>query len=357
MTALLGFPNELRLWPGGTAPGNTNFTLNAATDALEVVFTAADAVTITRLGFRQGALTGVAPVFRVSLQGVDASGNPDGSIKNSGNAYFDYTPTVGNNTTFQWVTLGATYACARGEPLALVIARTSGTIDGSNNCSFTATSAVGAVGTTYAIQNDAGSRTRQTVGANFGYGSASTAYGLPALTPASTAFNSGSTPDELALYLTVPTAFCSTYKIAGATLYAATTAGTTFTLSLYDTDGTTVLQSVTPDTDHDQAAATARGRHVLFDEASLSTLTAGSTYRLAVIPSASNVTLGSLVVAASADLDAYPFGQAWASGSSRTNAGAWTDSDVTRYGINPILADVTVPSGGSGGGSQRVIGG
>jgi hypothetical protein len=348
MSTLLGLP-VLGVWPGGASPSVANFTQNATTDFSEFIFQAVDATAISSLGFRQGTLTGTAPVYRVSLQGVDASGNPDGSIKASGNAYFDYTPTGGNNNTWQWVTLGTSYTPTRGELLAMVIAYQSGTIDGSNNCSFGSTSAVlPASSTPYAIQNDAGSRTRQAGSPLFGWATASLAYGLPAVSAAATTFNSGSTPDERALLLTVPTTFCASYKIAGAFIYGIVTAGSTFDLVLYDTDGTTVLQTTTFDADA-SIAVSARGRQLLFDTTTLATLTAGSTYRLSLKPGASNSSIVSLVVANASDLDAYPFGAAWAQGSSRTDGGAWADSNLQRYGINPILADVTAPSGGGGG--------
>ncbi len=341
---------ELPFFPQGTAPTVTNFTLNQTTDQLEVIFQAFEDATITRLGLRQGTVTGTAPSYKISLQGFDASGLPDGTIKGGGSpASTTFTPVAGGNNTWAWKTLDNSFAVTRGSFYAWVIAYNSGTIDGSNNCSFGSFSSVGvSPGLPFPIQNDAGSRTKQAGTPIFGYGSTGVAYGTPGNAFSASNFNSGSTPDEKASLINIPTTWCSTYKIVGAAWYGSSAAGTAYDLKLYDTDGTTVLQSINLDTDADEATG-GRRRMVFFDESSLSSLVAGSSYRLAIVPGGTNIALAAFSVGATADLDAYAGGASICQGSTRADAGSWTNDNLTRYGINPILADITAPSSGGGG--------
>jgi hypothetical protein len=338
--------NRIRLglpvYPLGSQTASINsFLLNQTTDQVEVIFAADDPGAITKLGVRQTTLTGVAPVFRVSLQGVDASGNPDGSIKAAGSAFADYTPTAGNNNTFQWLTLGASYTAARGELLAFVIAYQSGTIDGSNNCSFgVSLNGTATTGFPYATQNDAGVRSRQGAPPLFGYATAARAYGSPIQTGATINVNSGSSPDEVGILFTVPAGWTGTYQVLGAVIQQTWPAAHVLRMTLYGTDGTTVLQQVDRDTDAAEAAGV-RLAEVTFDEATLAILTAGSTYRLAFAPQDATSHQHSYFEAATAsDWDAVAGGQSF-SWTERTDAGAWTDRATRKIFAELILADVS----------------
>lgn len=344
MATIVGVPFELPFWPGGTSPAVTNFALNQTTDQLEWIIQAVDAITITRVGFRQGALTGIAPVYKVSIQGVDGNGNPDGTIKGGGSpASATFTPIVGDNGLWLWKTLANSYTCTRGEFISIVITYSSGTIDASNTCSFTSTGNQGKVpGIPYAIQNDNGARTRNAGSAIIAYGSVGTVYGQPLKTALNSVFGVASTPDEFAVLFNIPTSWWSTYKVLGAVLYRQLTAAGTYNLTLYDTDGTTVLHTKSFDADQDRAVG-ATGTQVFFSDAVLATLNAGSSYRLSFAPTVQNIVRIGLSVDTSADMDAYLGGSTVAQASTRTDAGAWTDDPLTRFGINPILADIAIP--------------
>jgi hypothetical protein len=324
-------------------PSISAFILNASTDRMEYVFRvpAEWSGAITRVGFRQGTIVGTPGAVRCSLQGVDGSGNPDGSILAAGSAYGDYTPVSGNNNTWQWVTLGATHTPSPGDILSLNITP-QGTIDGSNTASFTATFG-GTTNFPYSIQNDAGSRTRGTGVAAFGYGTAGTAFGHPIATAVTQTYNSGSSPNEYALRFVVPSGWGSTVGVTGVEIVGVSAAGGVAVVTLYD--GTTALQTVTLDGDALQNGSTSRPIRVPFAAASLSALTVGGVYRIGVAPQNANAfAFVGLSVAAAADLDAYPYGQAWHM-SSRAG-GAWTDVTTTRPYIFPILGDVTTTGGG-----------
>lgn len=340
---------ELALGVGSGTPAFTTFTLNQTTDALETIFRAPEPDTITTVLLRQGTVTGTAPTYRVSLQGVDGSGNPDGTIKGSGTCYVDVTPTAGNNSTMLRLTLGASYTWTRGEMVAIVAAYQSGTVDGSNNCSFTSTNNISHLpGCPYAIHNDAGSRTRQTsASANIALASATKVYGMSAETINTAAFSSTSSPDERGIKFTLPAGCGDTFQVAGVRWTGAMAAAGAHDLVLYD--GTTVLQSISIDNDHDAAATSARMRMFFFDESTLSTLTFGTEYRLVLKPTTGSLTLYDFTVDASGDLEGWPFGS-MVCFTGRTDAGSWTDDATKRPTISGIiLADVTEPSGSSGG--------
>lgn len=341
---------EIGLGVGSSTPVIASFTLNGSTDILVYVFQAPEAATITGILLRQTTATGTAPTYRVSLQGVDSSGIEDGSIKASGNAYVDTTPTSGNNNTMLRLALGTSYTCARGEMLAIVVAYQSGTIDGSNNCSFSSTHSLSHIpGIPYAIQNDAGTRTRQAASANIGYYSSSKTYLPTAETVTGLSFSSASTPDERGLKFTLPSGWGSTYQLLGARWLGTLPTGGSYDLVLYDSDGTTVLQSETMDTDHDQSAGSLRMRQVIFDEVTLSTLFFGTAYRLVLKPTSGSLSVYEWTVDAAGDLTGWPLGSD-ACYTSRTDAGSWTDDAAKRLAFaSLILSDITEPSGGSGG--------
>lgn len=340
-------------------PTFSNFVLDASTDALEYIFKANAPITINQIGVRLGAITGTTPTYRVSLQGVGTTGNPDGTVKGAtNNALKTFTPSgLGwSNNTWHWLTLDETYTCARGEDLAVVIDYSSGTVDGSNNASFTSTINGGVLGFPYVIQNNATVRTRQGAVPIFGYASAGAAYGFPIQAVTNTNFNTGSTPDEYALKWTLPAGWGLTYQVVGVyMLFAMPATGKTITLTLYDTDANTALQTVTHDSDYVTGAAN-RPMFVPFDESSLSALSFGSTYRLSIKTSdTSNQTLYTIDMAAASDWDAWSGGQNFAlatrtdgatSGGGEGNG--WTTDATKRLYMALVLADWTEPTASGG---------
>jgi hypothetical protein len=130
--------------------------------------------------------------------------------------------------------------------------------------------------------------------------------------------------------------------------------GKTVLVSLYS--NTTALQTVTWDSDVAGAAATTENTpiRILFDETTLSTLTCGTEYIVAVAPqeTSSNLAVRWFTFDAANDVTALPLGTAWYA-VSRADAGSWTTDTSSRYTIDLILSDVTEPTGGS---TPRVLG-
>lgn len=340
---------ELYLGLGGinnAAPSITNFTFDATNDALEFILQMPEGATITHAGYRQGTLTGTAPVFKISLQGVDGSGNPDGTILGGGSpASATFTPTAGNNNSWQWVALDNAIAVSRGQLVAVVIAHNSGTIDASNNCSFTATHRAGwSSGRPYAIQNNAGTRTKQGDTPCCGVKSASRSYGFPLSAIITASYGSASNPDEKAIKFQLPAGSANQYCLIGARIWSQLTTAGAWDLKLYDSDGTTVLHDETIDSDQFAAPTSARNNLVFFDETTLAVLSPGVDYRLSLVPTTGSPILYGITVANAGDLSAWPLGGS-AHMSTRTDAGAWTDDTLSRPGIWPLLAEATSAAG------------
>jgi hypothetical protein len=341
------------LYPAANATFSfSSFTANGSTDKAEVVFEAFEDATITRLGLRIGTITN-SVTWKIGLQGVDASSNPDGTFlggASPASATFNPTSLSWASGDWRWVTLDNSYSVTRGTKYAWVVEYSSGTLGSQVINHYGSWS--GASGAPFAITNDAGSRTRQGNALPiFGYGSSTKAYGFPLENSAEAVYNSGSTPDEYALAWNLPTQFGSTYKVAGVRMgqIRIGNASQTWTMTLYDSDGTTVLQQAQKDSDYWESASAARGATFFFDETTLSTLNTGSNYKISFLPDNASINLRPTYydVDAAADWDAWPGGQNfWVS--SRTNAGAWTDTTTRRFNFDLIIDDITAPSGGSG---------
>lgn len=335
---------------------STTFALNGSTDQWEVIFQMPEDAVLTTASFRYGVRTGTCPTYKISLQGVDTSGNPDGTIKGGGTpASATFTPPASTawNSTWQTITLDNSYSSVRGEMLALVIAYDSGTVDGSNNSTFTTVqNFASSVNLPYCISNDAGSRSRASPVTCFSVASASKVYGTPSLAAVSQSITSTA---EAAIKFTFLSGWASTYTVVGARFYAALVAAGTLTMTLYDGGGasdTTPLQAVTLDTDS-LSTSSAAFASLYFDETTLSTLTVGNTYRLSFISSSASCTLRGMTVNAAADWDAWSGGQQFAL--STRSGGNWTDVTTSRPFVELILADLSGGGGGGGPVAQRTI--
>lgn len=339
----------------GNGPAYSNFTLDATTDKVEWIVQAEQAATITTIAFRYGARTGTPPTYRVVLQGVDGSGNSDGTDLGGGSpTAVSFTPPADAtwDGTTRTVTLTNAIAVTRGQFFAIVIEYVSGTVDGSNNSSITTDITSGANTFPYVIQNNAGSRTRRANWPVIAWLSASKCFGLPLFGQTSSGLiHTGTTPDEVGMLFNLPAGWGATYKIAAVIgMFRFQTAGQTVRMTLYDTDGTTVLQQVDIDSDYTRTTgASSPLQRYAFDEATLSTLNFGSTYRFTVSVTAASggIQLYYYDVPSSTYLTAFPFGSN-AYWTQRTDAGAWTDTNTRLPLIGLVFEDITEPSGGGG---------
>ena len=333
------------------APGFGTHVIDHSNDQTEFVGQSPYATPITRLGFRYASRAGSPPTYKISLQGVDGSGNPDAVIKGGGTpASATFTPPADDtwNGTWRWISLTTPYTPSRGEMLSVVIAYDSGTIDVSNCSTFTLRmySVQTRQGLPYATENNAGVRTRWTDIPVFGVGTASSVWGMPIKSLYSTLISSNTAPDEQAFAFSLPAGSCSTFQVGGVRIGGANAAaGKTYLVTLYN--GTTAIQQITVDSDQLATTGTRTAMRFMFDEATLSTLNCGTTYRIGFAPqeTSANFTLYGFTADASGDLSAYPGGTAWYL-STRTDSGAWTDDPATRPFAEIILASLSAGSSG-----------
>lgn len=343
-----------------------SFSLDASTDELQYLFQAPAALTITALGVCYASRVGTPPTYKISLQGISATDNlADGTIKGGASpASATFTPPADStwNTIFKWFTLDNAYTTTRGEWLALVVKYDSGTVNGSNYSTFYSRTTGWTVKTfPRCVEVNAGTPAGQTVKPVFGYKTASASYGYPMqnsiVGPGGNYIDSGTTPDEVALKFTLPADWGSTFKVVGIMSGGRGAVATkTWIVTLYDTDGTTALQTVTCDSDNVVDPGSFNGWVAYFDETTLSTLNFGSAYRVSIAPQEASAVMGVNLFEfnSNADLSALgPVGSNWYM-NTRTNAGSWTD-DTSVNDIVPhivlIIDDWTEPT--AGGASPR----
>jgi hypothetical protein len=156
-------------------------------------------------------------------------------------------------------------------------------------------------------------------------------------------FNSGSTPDERGLIFQVP------FSCKASGIWALIDVDGDVDVVLYDSDGTSVLESVSLDANV-RIAGSSGVFHALWDTDV--TLVKDTSYRLAVKPT--SVTNASMFVGeytAAAVLDSLSGGSE-CHYTSRTDAGAWTEGTTMRPLMGLILSalddGVSTGSGGTG---------
>jgi hypothetical protein len=328
-------------------------TVDATNDGVGFVFQTPTTEAITHLGVRYGVRAGTPPTFLAALEGIDASGFPNGTVLGGGTpASGTFTPPADTtwNSTWRWVALANAYTPNRGEKLAMTIRYSSGTIDGSNNSSFayrTTSMSATTFGRPYALTLTAGTWTKQTTDAPlFGIRTANKRYGLVLQSLFTTTM--GTTGNRSTMRFTLPAAWGDTYKVAGARL--ATTlpaAGGSFKFGLWD--GTTEMQAVSIDTDELSANSGRRQVELFFTDVTLDTLTFGTEYRIGLeVEGSLAVGLLGLQLSEANDRLAFPLGTN--RGYSSWNGSVWSDDDTVMPLVELILDDLTEPAGGGGGG-------
>lgn len=340
--------------PVSNSPSSmATFILDATTDTIEYIFDVEENATITRLGFRYGARAGTPPTYRISLQGVNASGRADGVILGGGTpASATFTPPASTawDGTWQWVNLTNSIAVVRGQKCAMVIDYSAGTIAAANSGTFTTYWAGQLLTFPTVVDNNAGTPTIRSSQPVFGYGSATKAYGFPVKDQAGDSF----TTTEEGISFVLSSSAGNTFTVPKMNLLLRNdVVGNVYRFRIYGSDGTTVLAA--NDLDGDSiAAATWQPCGVTLD--TLATLSFGTTYYAAVsrLSGAQGWRLYRANVNAVAEWDAVPGGQNFASVSrAAAGTGAWTTTTTQRRLWDLWVGDITPPSGG--GGSKRVI--
>lgn len=344
---------------GLTTP--TLFALDANNDGAGWVYAPRTTDPITHLGFRYGARTGTPPTYIIGIEGVDpATGFPDGTYKGGGTpASATFTPPADAtwNGLWQWIELDNAYTPNRGQPLLCTTLRySSGTVDASNLGTFT-TRFIGSSGASahvlpYSLTLTAGTWAKPGAShACFGYRTASGRFGN--FFQGDYATNITTAGHRQAMHFTLPSGHGDTFKILGATFPMTVPAsGNTFKFGLWNAAGT-AIQEATYDSDEVEVIAQ-RTVNLIFDEASLTALSYGTKYYLGIENVSGTIGLKGYVLSSADDRSMFPLGMI--RGLSTWNGATWTDDDTMMPLTEPILADITEPAGGGGGGLIRPVG-
>lgn len=332
-------------------------SLDGAGDKVGWVFMAQGGEAITHLGFRANAVTGAMPTYRISLQGVNANGNPDGTILGAGNNAFENFSSV-TTSAWNWIALTNPYTPASTGLISIVVDYASGTIDASNFLSVNGdhSGLGGRINFPKAVIDTTGNWSARVEGPLWGYKTASATYGFPAISVTDTQYSSDSNPNQRALKFIMPTDTCSTYNVGYVEFLARTPAAAkTLRVSIYS--GTTELYGVTFDTDVGTAAAASfRSWRVDFDldDVSANPLSAGTSYYVVFSPqeTSHNFALPTFDFTSASDMGPLPGGSDWKLAT--RNGGAWSDVDTSRPMVG--LGVVDMYKGAAGGGSGLASG-
>lgn len=346
-----GLPIDL---PPISVQSQTNLALNASDAALAVAFSPATNDAITHLGFLYGVRTGTPPTYRISLQGLDATGVPDGTVLGGGApASATFTPPADAtwNSTWRWVALDNSFTPTRGVPiLSMCIEHSAGTIDGSNNSSFARNYGFNA-GSTFGIlpyiitKASGGAFIKQTAMIPiYGYRTAANRYGIIATGGGVSTI--GTNGHRAVAHLTLPAGWSDTHKLKGAKIgITPPAAGNEFIVGLWDAAGS-AIQSATYDSDH-LAAIANRIVECYFDEASLTALSFGTKYYLGIERVAASCALTYTDVDEADNRLAWPLESSI--GLATWNGSAWAEDNTVYPSVVPLFDDITEPAGGGGG--------
>jgi hypothetical protein len=329
-----------------TGPSINAITLDASTEKQAWIFQAEDTAALTHGGFRYGTRTGTPPTYRLSLQGVDASGNPDGTVLGGGSpASATFTPPASAawNSTWQWIALANAYTPTLGERLALVIDYSSGTIDGTNNSSFGRhiTGFGAQVGFPYGVTDTTGAWVKQTNLALYGVKSASGVHGLPVENLYTT--SDAVSGHRIAARILLPAGWGSTFKLAAIDVHATLNiAGTTYKIGIWQKDGTE-LETIALDGDHAAATANWHSFHLHWD--ATPELTYGTPYYVGFeAGGGTGLAVLGLTADTAAEVAAFPGGDGFYLAT--FNGTSWSEDRTTRPLMNFTFKDITPGGGG-----------
>lgn len=350
-----------RFWvpvPWGTPNGGYSYTtMGMAATGRRVAFViqCPKAGTLDKFEFRTGTVPNNPDNgLRLSFQDVSlTTGDPDGTQ----DQFRDITGTISANTwqvpglmTSDGTDSGTKRTVAQGELLACVVDFVS--FVASDSVSIPYLTIASSVARNWYVDNNADFASYAKVGAGGGvlalkyndgsYGEFDVPY-WPVSGINSVTYGNGSTPDERALRFQVPVSM----RCVGA--WAQVDQDGATDLVLYD-NASSVLGTIS--LDPDQRYITSGGYAIGYFASSV-TLSANTTYRLSVKPtSATSIILQDFDVPGAAYQACLPGGAQWYL-STRTDAGAWSDTTTKRPLIG-LLFD-GVDSGGGSTGSATLI--
>lgn len=339
----------------GFASGHsaTNHVVDASNEGLGWAFQARAASPISKLFFRYGTRVGTPPTYRISLQSLNASGLPDGTVLGGGSpasATFRPPASAAWDGSGQWITLANTYTPTLNQILCVVIEYdtvAANTIDGLNNGSFCR--GIQSLSTLanqlpYGMTNTSGTWSKITGDSNvcFAVEDGIGVYGFPFVSShTSTLTTSG---HRHAAAITLPSGLGQTYTVSSFLVSAArvgSAAGTAI-FGIWNSAGTQLASGGTYDADHAGNTTNAGVYRVILT--SPVTLNYGTKYYFGIESTGSPINVFGINLVNAADRAAYPLGtnRAWAS----WDGSVWTETTTRLPYVDLVFDDITVPSGG-----------
>lgn len=328
--------------PAGATSGTETTTFaDGADEGFAVIFQAQESVTIDVMSFRLTAAS--ACVLSCSIEGLDTSGNPDGTPVGSAVT----TASLTGAQTVEVTGLGASVTA--GTMYAARVKYSSGT--SATILMYAGTS--NALGMPHTSQYIAAAWTQSSAGgggAAMGIGTSTTAYlAWPSIrgpyTLSDVSFNTASNPDEYGLRFQVPV----TMRCVGLAAIMAMSAAGAFGITLTDSSGNDVGSTYKSyDTDIHSVNTDETWTFLRF--ASAFTLVAGTTYVIGIRSegAAINVVLRRATMNTNGQLGAY-YSKEWHQASRETGTTAWTLTDTICPYIWPLIDQLDDGAGGGGG--------
>jgi hypothetical protein len=302
------------------------------------------AKTITKVGFRWGSVTKaggsglIASLQDLTTTPAGAGAEPDGVLDQQ----VAIAAAAVTASTFQVYTLASSRSVTPGDLLACVVEFDGGGRLGADSYSIGGASLASALiagdGFGLFTHNVGGVWTMQTAlvpsilfehsDGTFG----SIESGHPIHAAGTPSFNSGSSPDEIGIVFTVP----EPIKVDGAWLaYVAASNAADFDVVLYEDSTTLVTVSI----DASKIIISGTNRTLKFSFSSEHILVPGKTYRLTIKPTtANNITYYYHDVANASYWTAVQGGPASFNFTSRTDAGAWSETTTRRVQMGLLVS-------------------
>jgi len=315
----------------------SEFYIDASGEKSALLFAAAKTGTITGVTFRTGAVV-YSQTLKISLQGVDSQGMPDGSIKASGSAYATQTSPASN--TFYAVTFGSPASVTKNDPLSIVIefdSTTGGVWLGRMRLfsNYTNNNVYSSLYTT-----SWGKQGYDVMAAGAIYDDSS--YGCGVSFPCySTTQSNGYLGNEIGNYFKLP----FPARVSGLCAHIDQDASTT--ALLYDSDGTTVLASGNTPQNFRSGTSAYRGFFPFTDTASLA---ADTWYRMTLRSDWGTNTITQQVFYDVSALSAFPLG-ANCYHTEKPYGGAWSQDTTKRSAVALLVSGFD-----AGGGSETILG-
>ena len=334
----------------------TNHVVDANTEGIAFAFQAESDAPLTGFQFRFGARTGSSDLSMVATleSPVITTGLPDGADVGGGSPtakIFALPNDTSWDGTCQNITFTNAYTPTRGQLMIATIRYSSGTIDGSNNGSFTRITSGISLGSLnsfpYVLTNAAGTWSKVAGTYPFMVITGTVRYGFPMEAIWATASASTATHRH-ALRFTLPGT--STYKIrkfrwVGPIAGAAAKAPI---FGLWSAAG--VLTAIALDSDIGQNPIAATRNHEFCFDDTPATLTGGTTYYIGMeVVDAVNgqVKMEGIQLDHADDGAAYPGGASnWCL--STYDGANWSDNALVRPFAEMELDDITEPAGSAG---------